>query len=350
MLHSRSFVDRGKELNRLDLKCFVIIGSAFAVLTANAHHAAIGLYDRSSTGEIEGEVASIVWRNPHVRLEIVRTDNNGNKELWEVEFGGINTLERLGVSRDQIKIGDRIRVSGNLGRDGRKAIFSNTISIPGGGEVAIPKMHARYGITEAALANARSVASELRENIFRVWLPYSRPDTGAGTTEYPLTDAGRATLAEWNPAEDPALQCIPPGLMTAMDNPFPVEFVDQGDVILMRLEEWDGVRTIFVNEENVGTPVQPRMGVSVGRLEGDTLFVKTTDIAWGYIDNLGTPQSNDAVVEEAFTLSDDGTRLAWEAKITDPVNFTEPVVMAGEWVWLPDKEVKPFNCAVSNGE
>ena len=55
-----------------------------------------------------------------------------------------------------------------------------------------------------------------------------------------------------------------PGLPTAMDNPYPIEFVDEGDRILMRLEEWDGVRTIFLDPDSVGEPIQPRMGVSIG--------------------------------------------------------------------------------------
>ena len=48
----------------------------------------------------------------------------------------------------------------------------------------------------------------------------------------------------------------------------------------------------------------------------------------------------------SFTLSEDGTRLAWEARIADPVNFTEPVVMEGEWVWVQGGEMIPYDCAL----
>lgn len=118
-------------------------------------------------------------------------------------------------------------------------------------------------------------------------------------------------LADWDPENDPALRCIPPGLPTAMDNPYPVEFVDRGDVIELRLEEWDGLRTIYMQGE--GEPVQPRMGRSTGRWEGPTLVVETTGMTWRYVDDLGTPQSEDAAIEERFTLSDEGVRLDWVA-------------------------------------
>ena len=320
---------------------------AAMVTGVGAHHARSGLYDNRTSGEIEGEVSSIFWRNPHVRIGITRTGENGQEEEWDIEFGSVNTLERIGVSRDQVQVGDRIEVSGILGRNGRKAMFAELITFPNGEQLALQAdVERRYGLTESAIRSARNVDAELRADIFRVWLPSERPQTGAGTTQYPLTDVGRASSAEWDPAADPALRCIPPGIPTAMDNPYPIEFRNQGDTITLLLEEWDGIRTIHMNGAGSGEQAQPRMGHSVGRWDGNTLIVETTDIGWRYVDDLGTPQSEDSVIVERFTLSPDGTSLAWEARITDPVNFTEPVVMEGVWIWVPGHEIKPFDCTL----
>ena len=103
-----------------------------------------------------------------------------------------------------------------------------------------------YNIGTRSGSDARNADATVRADIFRVWLPLERPNTGAGNTQYPLTEAGRAALADWDPENDPALRCIPPGVPTAMDNPYPIEFVDHGDVIELRLEEWDGLRTIYM--------------------------------------------------------------------------------------------------------
>lgn len=329
------------------LRSLLLFGGLFGAVCATAHHAATGLYDRNDIGEIEGEISSIFWRNPHVRFGITRVNEQEQEEIWEVDFGSVNTVERLGVSRDVVKVGDRIKVSGSMGRNGRKAMFAGFITLPNGEEVLLQAgEELRYGLTEDAIQSARNVDPAQRADIFRVWLPKERPRTGTATTVFPLTEAGRRVKALWDPAQDPALRCIPPGLPTAMDNPYPVEFRDQGDTILFLLEEWDGIRTIHMTDSGSRQQPQPRMGYSVGRWEGRTLVVETTDIDWRYIDDLGTPQSEDVVIAERFTLSPDGTSLAWEAQITDPVNFTEPVVMEGLWVWIPGHEVKPFNCAL----
>lgn len=324
-----------------------LLVAAWLVATdASAHHAATGRYERDTFGEISGEIVDIFWRNPHVRFVVAVIAEDGEREDWEVEFGSVNTLDRLGVSRDMVALGDRVSVYGRLGRDGLTAMFAQSIRMPDGEELPLQAgVERRYGLTESAMRDARDADPELRANIFRVWLPLERPDTGAGTTEYPLTEAGRSRRAAWDPENDPALKCIPPGLPTAMDNPYPIQFLDRGDSIDLLLEEWDGLRRIIMNGD--GEPVQPRMGRSVGRWDGDTLVVETTDIDWRYIDDLGTPQSEDVVIVERFSLDSAGTNLEWVAEITDPVNFTRPVVMRATWTWVPGHEIKPFNCALS---
>ena len=88
------------------------------------------------------------------------------------------------------------------------------------------------------------------------------------------------------------------------------------------------------------------MGHSTSRWEDGALVVETRDIDWRYVDDLGTPQSEDAVIDERFSLSEDGTDLYWTARITDPVNCTAPVVMEARWTWVPGNEIKPFDCAL----
>jgi hypothetical protein len=268
---------------------FLLAASLLAVC-ASAHHASTGRYDPNTFGTIEGEITDIFWRNPHVRFLISRTNEAGQVEEWEVEFGSVNTVERLGVSRDAVAVGDRISVYGRMGRNGLTAMFARDIVLDTG--EALPLQadpEQRYGMTDQAFEAADNADEALRSDIFRVWVPVSRPRTGFGTIDWPLTEAGRVAKAAWDPENDPALRCIPPGLPTAMDNPYPVQFVNRGDTIAFLLEEWDGERTIYMN--GAGAPVQPYMGQSVGRWEGDTLVVRTTDIDWRYLDDLGTPQS-----------------------------------------------------------
>jgi len=126
-----------------------------------------------------------------------------------------------------------------------------------------------------------------------------------------------------------------------------VEFEDRGDTILLRLEEWDGLRTIHMTPAvAAATPDPSPMGYSVGTWDGDTLVVETSRIDYPHFDDLGTPQSESIHVTERFDLDPSANRLLWTARIVDPVNFTEPVTLEIEWHWIPGNERKAFDCAL----
>ena len=55
-------------------------GALFASLSgvAFAHHSNAE-YDRSVLHEIEGEIVSVRWRNPHIAFEVATTNEDGNE-------------------------------------------------------------------------------------------------------------------------------------------------------------------------------------------------------------------------------------------------------------------------------
>jgi len=131
--------------------------------------------------------------------------------------------------------------------------------------------------------------------------------------------------------------------------PFPIEFIDQGDTIVLKIEEWDNSRTIHLNADPQADVPASRLGYSVGRWEGDTLIVETNRINYPFFNDQGIPQSEEVKIVERFTVSADETHLDWTAILTDPVTFTEPVTMAGmHWEWRPENKIKPYNCVVDN--
>ena len=326
--------------------CLILL---FFIIKANAHHAATGIYERDVFGEIKGEIISVFWRNPHVRFVLRVNNENGQEETWEVEFGSVNTVERIGVTRNMVSEGDEISVYGRMGRQGSKAIFAGAIILANGEELALNADIARRYGTERATPRDLSANLDPQVALLKVWVPTdNRPRTGYGGTQYPLTEVAQEAVNAYDPSQDPALRCIPPGIPTAMDNPYPIQFLAQGDNLILLLEEWDGVRHIQMTEiENNNWRAHPRMGHSIGRWEGNSLRISTTQIGWGFIDDLGTPQSENSVIEERFTVSSDGTQLAWVARITDPLNFVEPIIMEALWIAVPGNELKPFNCSLS---
>jgi len=317
---------------------------------AAAHHS--GLYDNDRVVTIEGTITRIDWINPHVRLMIEADSEAGSAETWEVEGTSVNALERWGIARDRFSIGDRVTVQGPASRFGRRAMIGATARMPDGRQVVLwPNVAARLGLAETGVTGLfpppAAAATRQGQGIFRVWTPRGRPRGQA----LPLTDAAREMVSEYNALEDdPALRCIPPGMPVMLDTPYPIEFVDQGDRILMRFEEWDALRTIHMTPRNGSAAGEPSpKGESFGRWEDATLAIFTTHINYPYFDDLGTPQSTDVTVLERYTLNDAETRLDWEVTVTDPQTFTAPIERRGYLAYEPGEVIKAFNCTLPPG-
>ncbi len=149
--------------------------------------------------------------------------------------------------------------------------------------------------------------------------------------------------------DSPILDCAPKGMPTVMEQPYPMEFAEENQAILLRLEEYDTIRTIHLDAEIEGAEqASTDLGHSVGHWEDRTLVVATTDISWGYFNVvLGIPQSDAVEFVERFTPSIDGSRLDYTMTLIDPATFTEPVVLEKYWLWLPDVQVERYECTVS---
>ena len=331
---------------RIGMLCLALVPAAPLL----AHHAVGVAYDTGNLRTVEGEVIRLFWRNPHVVVTIERVLENGEREIWEAESGSTNSLERVGIDRGIVQIGDTVALTGAPSRRGLTTMAAYIMTLADGTEVPLwPQRAAQIGkdVASAPISEtARAQGERQAREIFRVW---SR--TGPGLdSQLPFTAAAVAARETFDPlADDPALRCIPPGMPSMMNNPYPIEFVDRGDRIVLRLEEWDGERTIHMTEDAAAGPPPSPKGHSVGRWEGNTLVVTTTGISEPFFDDIGTPQSENVEVVERFVLNEDNDRLDYRAVVTDPATFLEPATLEGHWYWNPGEEIKPFQCALPEG-
>jgi hypothetical protein len=83
---------------------------------AVAHHSFSATYDESKQAKIEGEVAQFLFRNPHSMVQVLAPDEGGEMRRWAIEWAGINALTGEGISRETLRIGDHVIVTGNPGR------------------------------------------------------------------------------------------------------------------------------------------------------------------------------------------------------------------------------------------
>jgi hypothetical protein len=75
-----------------------------------AHHSAAAYYDIKKTVTVTGTVSRVLWRNPHVFFSVDAKDASGRVSTWLLESQSPESLVRLGLYKDDLKVGDRVTV------------------------------------------------------------------------------------------------------------------------------------------------------------------------------------------------------------------------------------------------
>jgi Family of unknown function (DUF6152) len=86
-------------------------------MSASAHHSFTATYDENSEITIEGTLVQFMFRNPHAWVHVMAPDENGEMQRWGVEWGGAGQLSGQGVTRESLKAGDHVIITGNPGRN-----------------------------------------------------------------------------------------------------------------------------------------------------------------------------------------------------------------------------------------
>lgn len=323
---------------------------------AFAHHALGAFFDLESPVEIEGTLTAVRWTNPHISFELEQIGPNGETQEWSVESGAPVLLRRSGITADTFAVGDHVSITGFPSKLREGQIVGAVIHMDNGTDLPMFRSLAGrlgYDLTPSGVhidTDAVEASERDARGIFRVWSFDDDPSLRA--FEPAFNQSAIDARADFDPlVDDPALSCTPRGMPFAMQNRFPIEFVEDAESIVLRLEMWDISRTIHMTEDAAGTSRQPTpLGYSAGRWDGNSLIVTTTDIDWPYFDEQGTPQSSAIEVEERFTLSDDETVLEYQTTITDPNTLLEPAVRRARWVWIPGEEIQTYGCEVVYNE
>ena len=89
-----------------------VLGLVLALASAAWAHHSQSEYDLKGKVEVEGEVTKVEWRSPHAWIYVDVANDKGEKANWSFELPSPVTLMRRGWTRDSLKPGDRIKVSG----------------------------------------------------------------------------------------------------------------------------------------------------------------------------------------------------------------------------------------------
>jgi hypothetical protein len=112
----------------LALIVFFLLGST----TAFAHHGTAN-FDTTKSVTVKGSVTSFQFINPHVTISMdVKTDDKGNVQNWQGALTSPNHLMRSGWTKDTLKIGDVIAISGFPAKTGAPEIWIQKVVLASG--------------------------------------------------------------------------------------------------------------------------------------------------------------------------------------------------------------------------
>ena len=145
---------------------------------------------------------------------------------------------------------------------------------------------------------------------------------------------------------NPDAYCLPMGPMQYHLHPQPRKIIQTPDVVVILNEANAGVRQIFTDGRSLpdNDPLPWWFGYSVGRWEGDTLVVETTefrDDVW--LDYNGSPLTGTGKMTERFRRVNYG-HLEIDITIEDPKAYTEPFTVRVNQRIMLDTNLIEFVC------
>ena len=98
----------------------------------HAHQSFAAEFSYETFGERQGEVVEIHFVNPHARIFFAVRGDDGNEQIWSAQTFAPQTLLRRSWNKDTIKVGDKVKISGNLGLENSHKIWIVEIELDDG--------------------------------------------------------------------------------------------------------------------------------------------------------------------------------------------------------------------------
>src|SRR5689334_9295372 len=93
------------------LSSFIVAVALLVGGAAYAHHSYAATYDTTKDVKLQGKLVQFIYRNPHTFVHVEAPDDSGTQQRWAVEWAATNQLDRAGVKRDTLKVGDTVVIT-----------------------------------------------------------------------------------------------------------------------------------------------------------------------------------------------------------------------------------------------
>jgi hypothetical protein len=327
-------------MNRIAIVALACAMSLSLALPALAHHSAAA-FDTQQEVKTSGTVTTYRFANPHVYITLQAKKADGSTVVLEVEAGAASVLNGLGFTRNAIAVGDVVTIVGNPARTNPEKLMLGK------------ELYKRDGTYYPLNISSRTIytaRNDVATSIAGTWFSPNTEFFGynGAAAKWPLTDKGKAALTAVDPKATTQKDCIPVGAPTLMLYPVATTITVRPDRVVMNVDWMESERTIFLDGRRHPPATDTSLhGHSVGRWEGDTLVVETTnfrDHPMGLSTTL--PSSAQKRLVERFRLGDDRRSLIYSGVIEDPVYLTRPVEWTGRLEYRPNMRFSNEKCDI----
>jgi hypothetical protein len=150
--------------------------------------------------------------------------------------------------------------------------------------------------------------------------------------------------------DDPTAHCFVAGIPRSMYTPSPYQILQPPGYVVILFERMSWRQIPLDGRPHLPDHVRLWMGDSVGRWEGDTLVVDTTNLngkAW--LNEVGEVLTHQAHVVERFTPVD-ADNIIYRATVNDPGAYTRPWTIEMPLRRQADGEILEIACHEDNGD
>src|SRR6185436_7830297 len=117
------------------MRVMLIVGAmgVASITPVRAHHAFAAEFDEKKPVKfLDATVTKIELINPHSWIYVDVKQPDGTVENWAIEAGSPNILLRRGITKDTLKVGQKLVVDGYQSKDGSKRANGRDLTLPDG--------------------------------------------------------------------------------------------------------------------------------------------------------------------------------------------------------------------------
>jgi Family of unknown function (DUF6152) len=117
---------------RIRLFGLLILTASVFTTPILAHHGTEAAYDTTKRITLKGTVTQFLWANPHCGILFDVTDDKGSVTHWGAEETNPHALSLVGWTKDVLKPGDKITITGAPSKFGAPRMQSDHVVLADG--------------------------------------------------------------------------------------------------------------------------------------------------------------------------------------------------------------------------